>query len=182
MLIEELFSRGIMTMGPCKADPARQVGIFHADAVAPLPALRKLEMDKFRWIAGEWKYENRVPATRCSPAYTDIGSCRYALAEKDTWISMVAPDGREIRQITFDPFSRQWIYVLTQGSYGILRSAQGWAKSRIAFTGLMTMIGIDCDWRMTWHKQSEDAFGFVNEERGPDGFWSHIDEWRFTRK
>jgi len=182
MLIEELFSRGVMTMGPSKADPARQVGVFRPEAVAELPALRKREMEKFGWIAGEWKYENAVPATRCSPAYTDTGSCRYALGEKGTWVCAVTPDGAEMRLITFDPFSRQWIYVLTQGSYGILRGPEGWAGGRLVFTGLMTMIGIECEWRMTWHKQSEDAFGFVNEERGPDGAWSYIDEWRFTRK
>jgi hypothetical protein len=64
----------------------------------------------------------------------------------------------------------------------MLRAPQGWADNRLMFTGLMTMIGIDCEWRMTWHKQSDDAFGFVNEERGPDGTWSYIDEWRFIRK
>jgi hypothetical protein len=30
MLIEELFSRGIMTMGPSRLDPCRQVGVFPA--------------------------------------------------------------------------------------------------------------------------------------------------------
>jgi hypothetical protein len=53
MLIEELFSRGIMAMGPSPRDPNRQVGVFNADFIAHLPALRASEMDKFRWIAGE---------------------------------------------------------------------------------------------------------------------------------
>ena len=35
--------------------------------------------------------------------------------------------------------------MLAQGSYGILRSREGWVESRIVFTGLMTMIGIDTD-------------------------------------
>jgi hypothetical protein len=46
----------------------------------------------------------------------------------------------------------------------------------------MTMIGIDCEWRMTWTRQREDAFGFVNEERAADGSWRYIDEWRYLRK
>ena len=46
----------------------------------------------------------------------------------------------------------------------------------------MTMIGINCDWRMAWTKKSNDEFGFVNEERKSDGSWSYIDEWRFKRK
>ena len=74
MLMEQLFSRGIMQMGPSRVDPQRQAGVFNPTFVAGLPALRAAEMEKFRWMAGEWAYENKVPATRISPAYTDIGS------------------------------------------------------------------------------------------------------------
>ena len=182
MLIEELFSKGVMTMGPSKADPQRQVAVFRPEVVSALPAIRAAEMDKFRWIAGEGNYENRVSATRLSPAYTDVGSSRCSICENGAWICGVAPDGKQSRHITFDPFSRQWIYVLTQGSYGILRSSEGWADGRIVFSGAMTMLGIDCDWRMTWTKQTDDAFRFVNEECGSNGSWEYIDEWRFTRK
>lgn len=182
MLMEELFSRGIMKMGPSRVDPGRQVGIFNTDFVSKLPALRATEMGKFRWLAGEWNHENRVPATRVSPAYTDIGSSRFSLCEKDSWVCLVLADGKEVHNITFDPFSRQWIYVLTLGSYGILRSPDGWRGDKIVFTGLMTMIGINCEWRMTWTKTSDDEFAFINEERNQDGSWAYIDEWRFKRK
>jgi hypothetical protein len=182
MLIEELFSRGVMTMGPSRADPERLVGVFRAEAVSQLPAIRAAEIEKFRWIAGEWNHENRVPPTRLSPAYTDAGTSRFSLCEGGAWICHVAPDGKESRNITFDPFSRQWIYVLTHGSYGILRSRQGWANDRIVFEGAMTMIGIDCEWRMTWTTKGADEFCFLNEERGADGSWEYIDEWHFTRK
>lgn len=182
MLIEELFSRGIMTMGPSRNAPGRQVGIFNSDFVSHLPALRASEMEKFRWLAGEWNHENHVPATRVSPAFTDVGTSRYSLCEKEGWICFFAPDGQEIPHITFDPFSRQWILVLIRGSYGILRSGPGWTGEQIVFTGLMTMIGINCEWRMTWTKSGDDRFGFVNEERNEDGTWSYIDEWQFERK
>jgi hypothetical protein len=145
MLIEELFSRGIMTMGPSRFDPGRQVGIFHSGYVTSLPALRASEMDKFRWLAGEWDHENDVPATGISPAYTDIGASRFSFCEEDGWISLIGPDGRETPLITFDPFSRQWIYLLIRGPYGILRSSQGWTGEQIIFSGLMTMIGINCE-------------------------------------
>jgi hypothetical protein len=51
----------------------------------------------------------------------------------------------------------------------------------IVFTGLMTMIGIECEWRMRWTRTSDDEFAFVNEERMPDGAWAYIDEWRYRR-
>jgi hypothetical protein len=181
MLMEELFSSGIMKMGPSRIDPDRQVGVFNPDFISGLPAQRAAEMERLRWLVGEWNYENPVPATSVSHAYTDIGSCTYSLNEKSNWLCLLTPDGREIQQITFDPFSKQWIYVLLQGSYGILRSP-GWVGDQIAFSGLMTMIGLNREWRITWTKASVDQFSFVNEEQNTDGSWSYIDEWRFNRK
>ena len=124
MLIEKLFSSGVMQMGPSRNDPGRQVGVFNPAAVAGLPELRASRIDEFRWIAGEWHYENAVPATSANPAYCDIGTCRYSLCEKNNWICMVAPEGREMQQITFDPFSKHWIYVLMSGAYGIAALAR----------------------------------------------------------
>jgi hypothetical protein len=171
-----------MTMGPSRIDPSRQVGIFNWDELAFLPALRASELGKFRWLVGEWNHENIVPATRVSPAYTDVGSSIFSLCEKESWICLAAPDGRETPYITFDPFSRQWIYVVIRGSYGILRSPRGWIGEQIVFSGFMTMIGIDCEWRMTWTRAGEDQFSFINEERNEYGSWAYIDEWRFKRK
>jgi len=182
MLMERLFSTGIMKMGPSRVDPQRQVGVFNPAFVAGLPELRAAEMEKLLWIAGEWTYENAVPATHVSPAYGDIGVARFSFNPRTNWICMVAPDGTEIPQITFDAFSRQWIYLLMAGSYGILRSAMGWNGNQIEFTGLMTMIGINCEWRMRWTREGDDAFSFVNEERNDAGDWDYIDEWSFKRK
>jgi hypothetical protein len=182
MLMEQLFSSGLMRMGPSRTDPDRQVGVFNPDAVAGLPALRATRMDEFRWIAGGWNYENAVPATAANPAYSDIGTCKYSLCEKNNWVCMVAPDGRETQQITFDPFSKQWIYVLMNGAYGMLRSPEGWRDNQIDFTGLMTMIGFNCEWRIRWTKENAERFSFVNEERDASRSWVYIDEWRFTRK
>jgi hypothetical protein len=182
MLMEQLFSSGIMKMGPSRVDPQRQVGVFNLDFVSGLPALRAAQMEKIRWLVGEWNYENKVPATSVSQPYSDIGSSRFSLREKTNWICMVAPDAEETPHITFDPFSRQWIYLLMKGAFGILRSSEGWVGSRIVFTGLMTMIGINCDWRITLTLEGADRFSLVNEERNQDGSWAYIDAWHFNRK
>lgn len=180
-LMEELFSSGIMKMGPSRVDPQRQVGVFNLERLVELQALRAAEIEKFRWIVGEWEHENHVPATPASPAYVDTGSSRFGLDAKGEWVVVLSPDGRETPQITFDPFSRQWIYVLMRGAYGILRSPSGWEGNRIAFTGLMTMLGPTREWRMTWARDDDDQFSFVNEEQAPNGEWRYIDEWRFER-
>lgn len=182
MLIEELFARGVMTMGASRVDPGRQVAVFRPEEIAQLAATRAAELEKLHWIAGEWDYENRVPATRLSPAYSDIGSSRFTIGDKGAWICLVEADGKEVRHITYDALSRQWIYVLARGSFGILRSRTGWSDGRIVFGGRMIMLGIDCEWRMSWLRKGEDAFSFTNEERLDDGTWGYIDEWHFTRK
>jgi len=107
MLIQELFSKGIMKMGPSPVNPERQVGVFNPEAIAGLPALRTQEMEKFLWLVGEWDYENAVPPTPSSPAYGDIGTAKYALSYDRNWLCSVSPDGRQSPQITFDPLSKQ---------------------------------------------------------------------------
>jgi hypothetical protein len=46
----------------------------------------------------------------------------------------------------------------------------------------MTMIGVDCEWRLTWTKATDDQFSFLNEEQLPDGSWGYVDEWEFRRE
>lgn len=169
-------------MGPSRTDPTRQVGVFNPELISVLPALRAAEMDKIRWLAGEWNHENSVPATSVSPAYTDVGVGRFSMDARGEWLSLVAPDGKESPHITFDPFSRQWIYILMRGAYGILRSAEGWEGDRIVFSGEMTMLGPPRPWRLTLTRQGTDEFSFENEERTPDESWAHIDSWHFKRR
>jgi hypothetical protein len=181
MLIEELFGRGIMVMGPAKDRPGLQTGTFNMGLLKTFPALKAAEMEKMRWIEGEWNSVNRVPATSKNPAYEDVNTGTYRFCEKDSWICLVGKDGRERKYLTFDPFSGQWIYVLLEGAYGILRSP-GWNGNEIAFEGEMTMIGVNCVLRQTWKKKSNDAFMFVNEEKLADGSWGYVDEWELNRK
>jgi len=181
MLMEELFGRGIMVMGPAKDDPGRMTGVFNMELLKTLPALKAAEMEKMRWLEGEWDSLNRVPATSKNPAYEDKGMGTYRFCEKDAWICLVGKDGRERKYLTFDPFSRQWIYLLAEGAYGILRSA-GWNRDTLVFEGEMTMIGVNCVLRQTWKKRSDNEFSFVNEEKLRDGSWAHVDEWELRRK
>jgi hypothetical protein len=175
MLIEQLFAEGLMTMGPSAHDPSKQIGVFPPQLISRIVSERAAGIESFRWIEGDWDYQNIVPATRFNPSYSDDGSMTFAIREG--WVCSIAPDGKENRWITFDPFSKQWIYLLTKGSYGMLRSADG-----LVFIGLMTMIGKNLDWRMTWTKVSNDEFAFVNEELENGADWVYIDEWQFKRK
>jgi hypothetical protein len=82
-----------------------------------------------------------VPATGRSPAYIDISTDTHRFCEKDAWICLVDRAGRERPHITFDPAGKQWMCVLAEGAYGIMRSPG-----------------------QTWTKTSGDEFSFVNEE------------------
>ena len=50
------------------------------------------------------------------------------------------------------------------------------------FTGHITMIGVDCEWRLTWTKTNDDRFAYRNEELLAGGHWGFVDEWEFQRK
>jgi len=180
-LIERLFADGIVRMGPSRHDASRQVATLDRSRLAALAAVRTAEFDRFRWLAGDWTYENPVPATPISPPYCDVGVASFGVSEDGRWIGAVVENGRLQPMITFDPCSRTWMYLLTNGSYCLLRSP-GWNRNELVFTGLMTMIGIECEWRMRWTKISHDEFGFVNEERLADGSWAYIDEWHYRRR
>ena len=91
-------------MGPSRFDPGRQVAVF-VQTIQKVSAVRAIEMERFRWIAGEWDFENLVPPTRLSPAYTDVGASRFSISEDGGWVWMVSPDGNSLPCLTFDPLS-----------------------------------------------------------------------------
>ena len=162
-----------------QTDPGREVGILAPSVLAAFADKRAGELERFSWIAGDWSYENVVPPTSVSPGYRDVGRLRFVL--DGGWVCTVTDAGMRTRWITFDPLSGQWFYVLTGTSFGLLRSSEGWTDAGISFSGPMTMIGLDREWRMTWTTTGRDAFKFVNEERVSSGDWVYIDEWRFSR-
>jgi len=178
--MEQLFERGIMVMGTGGKDHKEPIGMFNLALVSEFPALRKAELEKMRWLEGSWSSVNRVPATRFNPAYTDVNTGEYKFCDRGHWICLVGKEGSERKHITFDPFSKQWIYLLAEGAYGILRSP-GWDGNRLVWTGEMTMIGVNCVLRQSWEKKSDDQFSFINEERLEDGTWGYVDEWEIRR-
>jgi hypothetical protein len=180
-LIDAMFASGVVHMGPATNDPERQVATFDPVAIAELLAARDRELQTFLWILGEWEFENHVPAGLRNPAYVDIGRISYVRGDDRAWISIALPNGKTVPLLTFDAWSQQWIYVLTNGAFGILRST-GWKDDHIVFAGTMTMVGVTCEWRMTWSRRGPELFTFVNEEKLPDGRWAYIDEWRYVRR
>jgi len=75
-----------MVMGPAKDDPTRLTGTFNMELLATFPVLKAAEMEKMRWLEGEWNSVNRVPATGKNPAYEDVHTGKYKFCEKDSWI------------------------------------------------------------------------------------------------
>ena len=180
-LIDAMFASGVVKMGPSRHDPARQVATFDPAAISALVAARDREVQTFLWILGEWDFENHVPSGCRNPAYVDVGRATYVRSDDGGWICIKMPSGKIVPLLTFDAWSQQWIYVLTNGAFGVLRST-GWTDNQIALTGTMTMVGVTCEWRMTWSRHGDDAFTFVNEEKTTGGDWAYIDEWRYLRR
>ena len=146
----------------------RQVVTFDASAVRALAGRRQTKLEHFRWLAREGTYENPVPATRVSLAYLrrrhrailDERRRRVGLHDRAGRVSGAADHIRSMEP----PLD----CVLANGSYGILRSS-GWRRASIVFDRHMTMLDVTCESRMTWTKDGQEKFAFINEEQGAKG-------------
>jgi hypothetical protein len=176
LIFEQLVSRGLMVF-----DPNRKVLTFNLSALARFPAIRQQRIDEFKWMIGDWAFENHVRATPTTPSYTDTYYYTYELADNGTRFTVSGHGAKARPYLTFDPFSNRWMMTFTEGLFGVLQS-NGWEGDTIVFSGPLTMLGIDCELRQTITKKSPDEFHILNEEKLPDGSWRETDEFFCRRK
>ena len=165
LIFEQLVARGLMAF-----DPNRKVLAFNLPALAKFPAIRQQKMEEFKWLIGEWAFENRVHATPTTPAYTDTYFYAYNLSDDGTRFTVSGHGAKARPYLAFDPFSNRWMMTFTEGLFGVLQS-NGWQGDAIVFTGLLTMLGVDCELRQTITKKSSDEFHILNEEKLRDETW-----------
>jgi len=176
LIFEQLVARGLMVY-----DPNRKVLTFNLPMLARFPAIRQQKIDEFKWLIGEWAFENHVRATSTTPAYTDTYFYIYDLADNGSRYTVSGHGAQARPYLTFDPFSNRWMMTFTEGLFGVLQS-EGWQGDTIVFTGPLTMLGVDCELRQTITKKSPDEFHIMNEEKLPDGAWLVTDEFHCRRK
>ena len=176
LLFEQLVRRGLMAY-----DPDRKVLTFNLPVIAKLPAIRRQKMEEFKWLIGEWVFENHVRATPTTPAYVDTYSYSYELAEGGTRYTVSGHGATRRPYLTFDPFSNRWMMTFTEGLFGVLQS-DGWQGDTMVFTGPLTMLGVDWELRQAISKRGPDEFHIRNEEKLADGTWRETDEFFCRRK
>ena len=176
LIFEQLVARGLMAF-----DPNRKVLAFNLPALAKFPAIRQEKIEGFKWLIGEWAFENHVRATPATPSYVDTYFYTYDLADDRTRYTVSGHGAKARPYLTFDPFSKRWMMTFTEGLFGVLQS-DGWRGETIVFTGPLTMLGVDCETRQTITKKSSDEFHILNEEKLPDGTWHETDEFFCRRK
>src|SRR5579864_6556583 len=109
LIFEQLVSRGLMAFDPkrnvlafnlpviarlpviadplladgreSRDDPKRNVLAFNLPVIARFPAIRQERIGEFKWMIGDWAFENHVRATPTTPAYTDTYYYTYELAD-----------------------------------------------------------------------------------------------------
>ena len=176
LIFEQLVSRGLMVF-----DPNRKVLTFNLAVLAKFPALRQQKIEEFKWLIGEWSFENHVRGTPTTQAYTDTYYYTYELADNGSRYTVSGHGATARPYLTFDPFSNRWMMTFTEGLFGVLQS-DGWKGESIVFTGPLTMLGVDCELRHTITKKSQDEFHILNEEKLPDDAWGVTDEFFCRRK
>ena len=176
LIFEQLVSRGLMAL-----DPNRNVLVFNVPVLARFPAIRQQRIEEFKWMIGDWAFENHVRATPTTPAYTDTYYYTYELADTGSRYTVSGHGAKARPYLTFDPFSNRWMMTFTEGLFGVLQS-DGWKGDAIVFTGPLTMLGIDCELRQTITRKGPDEFHILNEEKLADGSWRETDEFVCRRK
>ena len=176
LIFEQFVSRGLMSF-----DPTRKVLAFNLPVIAGFPAIRQQRIEEFKWLVGEWAFENHVRATPTTPAYTDTYVYSYELADGGNRYTVSGHGAKARPYLTFDPFSNRWMMTFTEGLFGVLQS-DGGQGDLIVFTGPLTMLGVDCELRQTITKKSADKFHILNEEKLPDGTWRETDEFNCRRE
>jgi hypothetical protein len=176
LIFEQFVSRGVMSF-----DPNRRVLAFNLPVIAKLPAIRQQKIEEFKWLVGDWAFENHVRATPTTPAYTDTYFYTYELAENGTRYTVSGHGAKARPYLTFDPFSNRWMMTFTEGLFGVLQS-DGWQGDTIVFIGPLTMLGVDCELRQTITRRSPDEFHILNEEKLENGSWQETDEFNCHRK
>jgi hypothetical protein len=175
-IFEQLVARGLMVF-----DPSRKVLTFNLRTLAKFPAIRQQRIEEFKWLIGDWAFENHVRATPNTPAYVDTYYYTYELADDGSRYTVSGHGAKARPYLTFDPFSNRWMMTFTEGLFGILQS-DGWNGDSIIFTGPLTMLGVDCELRQTITKKGPDEFHILNEEKLPDATWRETDEFFCRRK
>ena len=176
LIFEQLVRRGLMVF-----DPNRKVLTFNRSMLARFPAIQQRKIEEFRWLVGDWAFENHVRATPSTPAYADTYYYTYELADDGTRYTVSGHGATARPYLTFDPFSNRWMMTFTEGLFGVLQS-NGWKGDGIVFSGPLTMLGVDCELRQTITKKSPDEFHILNEEKLRDGSWTQTDEFFCRRK
>jgi hypothetical protein len=175
-MFEHLFNSGVM-----KIDPGRKVGVFNLEVISKFPALRKAEMEKIRWMEGDWNAENSVRATRVSPAYVDTYPYTYRFCEDGATLCIVR-GGKEVPNITYDAFSRKWLLLMPgRGAFGMLTSA-GLVRRLDRVHRSYSHAGLRVRPAHDAHPPHRSRILHVESRAQPDGTWTLVDDWVFRKR
>jgi len=142
------------------------------------------EMDSMRWLLGEWEVVAQVQAGSQVTA-PERGVSRFVptlggtvFEQRDTY-----PSGtQDLGFLSFSPAANAW-HTVAIDSLGNAIVLEGEARDGgLVFEGDVAILGVPTHLRQTLHRESEDAYLLINEERGADGRWILLDTYRYTRK
>jgi hypothetical protein len=143
-------------------------------------------MDPLAWIAGDWDVAGVIFATSHIPETPRRSSVpqKWSIDRQGMTIYSEPYGKPEQRsaEVSWDPYARQWVSVLTPPyGYGVMTGA-GWRGDRLDLIGKVTFPGGDFVMRHSFVRLSQDSFEIQNSERLPDGSWRPIDKHVFTRR
>jgi len=149
-------------------------------------AMPPAELERAKWLLGQWEVSARVFATASTPERRSQGSSRIDQALGKAWIRFddTYADGSDLTFLTFNAITQRWVSVTIDGTgNAVTTQGTGSIDHRLVFTGPpVSIVGETVRLRQTMEKRSDGEFHVLNEERLADGRWVALDEYSYRKK
>ena len=144
------------------------------------------ELQRMRWMLGQWNVEAVVFATPTAPQRTEHGKALITFVNDGTWLQMADayPAGnQDLGFLTYNIVSRRWISVgLDSVGNAVISTASSWEGNRLVLQAPhVEILGVVTTLRQTLSKQDDDHYSLLNEEQLPSGAWVKLDEYHYQR-
>lgn len=141
------------------------------------------EMDRVRWLLGEWNVVAEVQASRkatepergISRVTLQLGGT--ALQYQDTY-----PSGtQDMGFLLYSPATKSWVAIGLDSLGNAVTTIGDVQADRMVFEGDVLVLGVPTHLRQTFQREGADAYLLTNEERSA-GRWIPLDTYRYTRR
>jgi hypothetical protein len=148
------------------------------------------EMDKVRWMVGNWQCSGKTMASPMGPEHPTEATVAVEMALDDHWILSHYREKKTAQNPmpisgdeawAYDPAEKMWDRLAIDNMGGwATGTAKGWEKGKLVWMSDGMMGGQKTKFRDTFVEKNPREINYVGEMGTPDGKWSVL--WETTCK